>query len=359
MPFSAIFLDYFPSCVSHHTEPSSLVNYTNKPWSANEKEIILNEMKHSGISRNKMAKYLNVNSRRIEKMVANKKMGAKFSDTGGRPMRVDSIGEQRIASSLISARSNHTPLTISETKALIENEVILSDQRHGESGLTSSIHPQTIKRILKDIKASVECGQSMTNARHKEMKDIRNMVSMAIMNEAYAKFKPPQMIGNFDATQFIISGTSEEMFVTIKNETNNNPDCLPLTVVEDSKLSQAVKWMMLCNANGNLCDDVFLVSDPNMDGEDFDCHPIIGLSHNTDPSVGWLCFSKTRAGNLKFFTWYLTTIVVAFINKCRLLLQGPSGDSQTVDDRFYLVADGEDIQIQPLEYDQVANTRRE
>jgi len=123
--------------------------------------------------------------------------------------------------------------------------------------LTSSIHPQTIKRILKDINASVECGQSMTNARHKEMKDLRNMVSMAIMNEAYAKFKPPQMIGNFDATQFIISGSNEEMFVTIKKETNDISECLPFTIVEDSKFSQAVKWMMLCYANGNLCDDIF------------------------------------------------------------------------------------------------------
>jgi len=41
---------------------------------------------------------------------------------------------------------------------------------------------------------------------------------------------------------------------------------------------------MLCNANGNLCEDVFLESDPNMNEDDFDCHSIIGLSHNTDPA---------------------------------------------------------------------------
>jgi hypothetical protein len=56
---------------------------------------------------------------------------------------------------------------------------------------------------------------------HKEMKDLRNMVAMAIMNEAYAKFKLPQMIENFDATQFIISGSNEDMFVTIKIDTND------------------------------------------------------------------------------------------------------------------------------------------
>jgi hypothetical protein len=73
-----LFLGLFPSHLSHHTEPYCLVNYTNKPLSANEKEIILKEMKHSGISRNKRAEYLNVNPHRIEKMVASKKSGAMF-----------------------------------------------------------------------------------------------------------------------------------------------------------------------------------------------------------------------------------------------------------------------------------------
>jgi hypothetical protein len=93
-------------------------------------------------------------------------------------------------------------------------------------------------RIFKRIKATAENGQTMTNARHKEMKDIRNMVSMAVMNDAYAKFKAPQMIGNFDATQFIMSGSNEEMLVTVKKEQSNGDECLPLTTVEESKLSQ-------------------------------------------------------------------------------------------------------------------------
>jgi len=43
---------------------------------------------------------------------------------------------------------------------------------------------------------------------------------MAVMNDAYAKFKAPQMIGNFDATQFIMSGSNEEMLVTVKKESD-------------------------------------------------------------------------------------------------------------------------------------------
>ena len=55
-------------------------------------------------------------------------------------MRIDSIGEDRISSTLINAKSERN---LSKTNQLIKNEVILSDERRGESGLTSSVHRQT------------------------------------------------------------------------------------------------------------------------------------------------------------------------------------------------------------------------
>jgi len=186
------------------------------------------------------------------------------------------------------------------------------------------------------------------------------MVTMAVMNEAYSFNKPPQLIGNFDATQFILTGNSEELLVTIKK---NHPDDIidgdvenqPLSSVADTKLSQAVKWMMLANANGNLSVDVFLLSDPDMESEEFSFYQISGLSHSTDPkSFGYLCFTKTRAGNLKFFLWYITAIVIPFVNECRSLLS-----TELEDDHFYLVADGEEVQIKPVDDDEVNNALME
>jgi predicted nucleic acid-binding protein len=46
----------------------------------------------------------------------------------------------------------------------------------------------------------------MTKARHREKMDIKNMVSVAIMNEAYAKKQASSNDRDFDATQLIISG---------------------------------------------------------------------------------------------------------------------------------------------------------
>jgi hypothetical protein len=325
-------------------------------WSCDEKQTILSELARPSITQMRVAKYLHVNCRRIEKLLAAHKAKRKFSNSVGRRNRIDAISKSAISSAIMSARDEKSPLTKSNTIRLIQDEAVMTDKRRGETGLTSTIHPQTVAKILVNLNATVEKGQVMSNARHKEMKDIRNMVSMAVMNEAYAKFKPPQLIGNFDGTQFIMSGTNEELLVTIKGKTStDNYDHLPLTIVQDSKLSQAVKWIMLGNANGNLSEDIFLISDTDMDENECEFHQITGLSHNTDPSSsGWLCIVKSRCGNLKFFTWYLNTIVVTFVNKCRSLLYDTIETDLNEAKRFYLVADGEDIQIQPLENDEVA-----
>ncbi len=122
---------------------------------------------------------------------------------------------------------------------------------------------------------------------------------MAAMNEALSANKSKYLIGSFDATQFIISGKNEELLVTIKsNNDDESSQVIPLTEIEISTLSQAVKWIMLCNANGQVADDVFLLSDAIMNEEEFTLTEIKGLSHNVDPSAsGWLCFAKTRGGN--------------------------------------------------------------
>ena len=48
---------------------------------------------------------------------------------------------------------------------------------------------------------------------------------MAAMNEAFAKRKLPQMIGNYDATQFRLKEKNGEVLATIKEV-----DDLPLTL---------------------------------------------------------------------------------------------------------------------------------
>jgi hypothetical protein len=224
--------------------------------------------------------------------------------------------------------------------------------RNGGTGLNVTVCKNTCDKIFEDIDTSAEIGQTTTKARYRESKDVRNFVSMAVMNEAYALDKPPQMIENYDATQLVVSLKNQELLITIKRE-HLNGSCddgnLPLTNVEDSPLDFGIKWMMTANAIGHLGMDVFLVNDPHMDADAISLYEITGLTHRSDPKAsGWLVFCKTRAGTATFFKWYTTEIMLKFAHDCRQLL--PEIDRSQ---NFYMIADGEAIQIQPYDDEDV------
>jgi hypothetical protein len=61
-------------------------------------------------------------------------------------------------------------------------------------------------------------------------------------------------------------------------------------------------------------------------------------------------FYKDKSWKFKFFSWYITAIVIPFVNECRSLLS-----IELEDDHFYLVADGEEVQIKPIDDDEINN----
>jgi hypothetical protein len=169
---------------------------------------------------------------------------------------------------------------------------------------------------------------------------------MAAMNEAFANGKAAHNIGNFDATQFIVSEKNGEPLVSIKKKEEDN---IPVTLEEESTFDQGIKWMFLCTAAGHIGDDVFLLSDSTMGEEDFQYVRIRGLTHTCNPAAsGWLCFCKTRCGNEKFFKWYITEVLVNFVEDVRHLLPDDMKDVC-----MYIVADGEEVQVKPIENDDV------
>jgi hypothetical protein len=66
------------------------------------------------------------------------------------------------------------------------------------------------------------------------------------------------------------------------------------------------------------------------------------------PLDGSALASKTRAGNPKFSKWYATTIMTSFVQNCRdILPEDQRGQS------FYMVADGEQLQLQPYDDEEI------
>ena len=200
---------------------------------------------------------------------------------------------------------------------------------------------------MEKAELEVEKGQTTTDARAREFTDFRNMISMAAANHAFAKDLPKDLIGNFDSTRFELSDENTEPLVRLKDR-----EPLPLTLKESFSLPQGVKWFMLCNANGNLGPDVFLISNPSFEKENFAAYEIKGLTHTNDIRLtGFLCATKSSVGNEEFFTWYLQHIVTPFTEDCRDRCSKEDRDTQ-----FYLVADGEEFQIKPIEKIKCANS---
>lgn len=152
------------------------------------------------------------------------------------------------------------------------------------------------------------------------------------------------MIGNFDATQFVATEKNEEKLAVIKSNSDG-----PLTLTETQTLDQAIKWYMICNAAGIIGEDVFVVADPTMDEDDCVIHTVYGLSHSTMiGGKGYLCVARSRSGNLKFYRWYFSNVVIPFAKSCRLYL--PEDMQQQ---SFYMIADGEETQIEPVECEDI------
>jgi hypothetical protein len=259
-----------------------------------------NPHKENAVKQQIIVDYLQVNIRSVEYLISDFKHKKVFTDTGFRPCKVDAEGLTSLKHEVLKRKDELKPITKSEFPIAVHRVARETNIRNGGTGLNVTVWKNTCDKIFDDIDASAEIGQTTTKARYRESKDIRNFVSMGVMNEAYALYKPPQMIGNYDATQFVVSLKNQELLITIKREYLNG-SCddgnLPLTNVEDSPLDFGIKWMMTANAIGHLGMDVFLVNDPHMDADAISLYEITGLTHRSDPKAsGWLVFCKTRWG---------------------------------------------------------------
>ncbi len=94
-----------------------------------------------------------------------------------------------------------------------------------------------------------------------------------------------------------------------------------------------------------------MVADKSMGPEECEIYPIMGLTHTALSGIeGYLAVTATRAANLKFFNWYYENIVLPFVDSSRAYVSLAKRDQS-----FYLVADGEEIQLRPVDDDKLAN----
>lgn len=346
--FSEDFLGLFPS---NDTGDRSLDDFCVKAFTSEQKLAICTEHDTGVVEMKHIAEYLHLQGpKKLYRLKGKRNQGATFQDKSGYPEKVDEIGIECLRNAIVQAKSDRKPWVRSRTRYEILQQAKLTDLRHGGSGLGVTMSERAKDEVEERIGLTYVSGQTTTTARDREKRDIRNNLSMACMNEAYAKDKLPHLIGNTDACQFTVSLEDNEVKAFIHDHPEE--DGTPVTSVNDAPLNQAVKWTLCCNGNGNVGSDVFLISDSTLAADDMKHYLVPGLSHSSDPKAnGYLCVTKTRAGNYKYFDWYLKNIVVPFAGDCRDLV----ADANCDDDSFYMTMDGEELQISPLEDDNVAD----
>jgi hypothetical protein len=118
---------------------------------------------------------------------------------------------------------------------------------------------------------------------------------MWVMLFAFSSELFDTMKWNWDATQFICAPDGRGSLCCYVKD---NVDDSPLTSDLDNGLSLCVKWMHMGSAAGEVIPLVLLIAVTEMSDNDFEFYPVVGMTHqNIIDRTGYLCFTKTRAGN--------------------------------------------------------------
>ncbi len=212
---------------------------------------------------------------------------------------------------------------------------LLSDQAHATGDRQGRIVDDPCYNTMckaKDVIGAVKGKpQVISEARFKAGSDPRMAYSMWIMVKAYTENLERQQIWNWDATQFIVSEQGKGKHVyNIKIEGHKDGQSAsnrPLSIVGDESLDIGIKWMHMGSAAGLVIPLILLVAVDDLKDEDFEVNEIPGLSHTSAANgKGYLCFTKTRAGNAAFYNWFIQKIVVPQVTECNNCyeLDGPS-----------------------------------
>lgn len=92
---------------------------------------------------------------------------------------------------------------------------------------------------------------------------------------------PPQLLFNFDATQFVV-GQSDKNKKVYPVRVGDHCDRSPLGLLGDDSLDIGIKWMHLGSASGAASPMVLPVAVDSLKSEEFEFYAILGLTATAD-----------------------------------------------------------------------------
>jgi hypothetical protein len=157
--------------------------------------------------------------------------------------------------------------------------------------------------------------QFKTHARIVAEADPRNAYSMYLKSKAFCSQLFPEMIFNWNATQYVVNSDGDESGIFIKAELPSDRD---LSGESGGGLDFAMKLYHFHNAAGFCSPPVFVIADNSMSEGEYKVFKIDRLnSDRSMDSYGYLCFTKTRACNSTFYKWFVFNVVVPYITERR------------------------------------------
>lgn len=229
--------------------------------------------------------------------------------------------------------------------------IILKATRHtSERQNALRIDPslRTIKSIKSLAGLELHTPQIVSKARMEACSDPRMLYSVWIMMNSLTKSLPPQLIWNWDATQFIVGQSDRDKKVYSVKLDDGSANRTPLGLVGDESLDIAIKWMFMGSAAGAAAPLVFMAAVDGLNVEECKVFAIPGLTSTVDSNaVGYLCLCPTRAGNAAFFSWFIQNIAITTVEKCRRLYELPTGLNKEFAPAF-ISSDGEAIVIEEV-----------
>ncbi len=218
-----------------------------------------------------------------------------FSETNGRPTLVSPEDEAKLKEFICDGYFNKTTL---ECDSKIEELMISTAASQNLGACTIKPMCRRIKKRLETklhvMTADVDNG---TAAREESCGSLRNIVSMAAMNDGISNGfnECSYLVLNINGTQYTVdtdSKSTEIKYIEIVD--TKSLKAAPRSGERDI-VSFFIKFYLLISAGGLSADPVNVIQDGNMKDGDIDVHRVEGLGMtNNIGTYGYVVYCKTR-----------------------------------------------------------------
>lgn len=310
-------------------------------YSQEDKYKLLAEFESSKQTAVEFAKNHSIKPRTMQGWVKRDEDGLQLQATSGRPRYLTPTAERYIIDQIQVAKENEHTQIRQEMKTTIIAGINKGLEERKQAPIVKTISPPTLKKIKDAVGIKKRMAQSTTEQRQEAQRDLRNYVSVAAMFKVGSEDKDPSMVGNMDATTYVLNNNDTLVYYIPKEGDDDQ-----VARVANGGLSVLVKFVFLHNAKGAVGEFLCIIADKKMEAEDFRVAEIPGFSHVQSPTAkGFIGMAKSRQGNPKMVQWIIENLVVPFVQHNRSNLHSTRIEELKDGDWAFMTLDGELSQL--------------